>query len=187
MNTGDSKILHSSIPWMQTFSGKSFQLEKIDPGKIDIVDIAHGLSLTCRFNGHCRTFYSVAQHSILVSEIVSPENALWGLLHDAAEAYIGDVTRPVKRLIPQFKEVEARILKAVASKFDLPERIPEEVLDADNSILATEASQLMPDFTIWTDCPAEPIKDMEIIPWSWEKSKRLYIEKVNNLIENGRQ
>lgn len=170
-----------SDPWIQTFTGKVFSFGEINPAQIDVLDIAHGLSLNCRFNGHCRQFYSVAQHSVLVSELVSPENALWGLMHDAAESYLGDITRPVKRMVPAFKEIELKILKAIAQKFNLPERIPDEVHDADNRMLATEASQLMADFKLGEYGLTDPVKNLEIVPWPWEKAKQLFLERANVL------
>ncbi|MFG0247924.1 MAG: phosphohydrolase, partial [Phycisphaeraceae bacterium JB051] len=79
------------MSWIQTYTGKAFYPLREDPGIIDIRDIAHALSLQCRFNGHCSDFYSVAQHSVHVSEVVPQAFALWGLLHDAAEAYMSDL------------------------------------------------------------------------------------------------
>src|SRR5690242_11754504 len=83
--------------WMQTYTGRRFW--PLDPrvDDIDIGDIAHHLSLVCRFAGACREFYSVAQHCVGVSYVCDPKDALWGLLHDAAEAYVGDMVRPLKR------------------------------------------------------------------------------------------
>src|SRR4051812_30250690 len=80
--------------WMQTFTGRQFW--PVDPraDEIAIEDIARALAMTCRFGGHVRFHYSVAQHSFLVSLVCSPEHALWGLLHDASEAYLGDVVWP---------------------------------------------------------------------------------------------
>jgi hypothetical protein len=82
--------------WMQTYTGRQFW--PIDPraDEIDIVDIAHALSQQCRFAGHCKSFYSVATHSWHTSNVCNSENALWGLLHDAAEAYLVDLPTPIK-------------------------------------------------------------------------------------------
>ena len=83
--------------WIQTFTGRAFYVLDPRPEDVDIEDIAHALSMQCRFAGHCREFYSVAQHSVTASWLVPPEDALWGLLHDAAEAYVVDLPRPIKR------------------------------------------------------------------------------------------
>ncbi len=83
---------------MQTFSRTMFYPLDPHPEDVHIVDIAHALANICRFGGHAKRFYSVAQHSVLVSRIVEPEDALHGLMHDAAEAYVGDVVRPIKHM-----------------------------------------------------------------------------------------
>ena len=92
----------NSAHWIQTYTGLAFDLVEPSPGSVDVEDIAHALSLLCRYTGHCAWFYSVAQHSILVSEIVAataPELALAALLHDAEEAYVGDWSSPLKAVI----------------------------------------------------------------------------------------
>jgi uncharacterized protein len=88
--------------WIQTVTGKQFWPMDAQPEEVDIEDIAHALSLPCRFNGHCKQFYSVAEHSIHVSRVVSNENAARGLLHDAAEAYLSYIPQPVKRELTLF-------------------------------------------------------------------------------------
>ena len=97
-------------PWIQTVSGKKFPLLTPDTEAIDIQDIAHALSMICRFNGHCISFYSVAEHSVHVSRLVAPNLALWGLLHDAAEAYLGDVPTPLKGHLGGFRDREKTLL-----------------------------------------------------------------------------
>ena len=106
--------------WIQTYTGKQFW--PIDPRacEITIEDIAHALSLQCRFSGHCREFYSVAQHSCLVSSYCIDEDAGWGLLHDAAEAYLVDLPRPIKRfssLGVEYRKAEERVMAAVNEAF----------------------------------------------------------------------
>lgn len=143
--------------WMQTFSGRQFW--PIDPraNEVDIEDVAHALSLMCRYNGHCSRFYSVAEHSVLVSRAVPPEDALWGLLHDASEAYIADIVRPAKRFIAGYKPVEARIMAAVCERFGLPVEQPDSVSRADSAILADEAAQIMGPHPVPWDLPNAPL------------------------------
>lgn len=94
---------------INTFSGIEFDLLNPNPNDIDIEDIAHELSMLCRFNGHCKEFYSVAEHSVYVSYEIDEEFALIGLLHDAAEAYLGDVPTPLKKLLPEFKRADNQL------------------------------------------------------------------------------
>lgn len=129
--------------WMQTFTGRQFW--PIDPRAedVNIDDIAHALAHTCRFGGHCINFYSVAEHSVYVSLIVPPELAMVALLHDASEAYVLDVPRPLKAFLPGYKEIEHRVWEAVAEHFKLPVEMPQAIKDADNAMLLAEADQIM--------------------------------------------
>jgi len=130
--------------WTQTYSGTKFYPMNIYGSKINIYDIAHALSNVCRFAGHCSQFYSVAQHSVIVSKVVSKENARWGLLHDAAEAYIGDIARPIKHIkgMTGYRKLEREILKVVADRFGLEPKIPNEVKEYDDLVLRNEAKVL---------------------------------------------
>mgnify|MGYP005850916999 FL=1 len=131
------------MSWIQTYTGRMFWPMRPRVEDLDIRDIAHSLAMQCRFNGHCRVFYSVAEHCVRVSRILPQELAAWGLLHDAAEAYMSDLPRPVKQSLPEFAAAEERLLQVVADRFGLAWPIPQAVWQADDALLATEARDLM--------------------------------------------
>lgn len=129
--------------YLTTFSGKQFWPLDPRPEDIDPVDIAHSLSMQCRYAGHCQKFYSVAEHCVHLSNLVKPENALWALLHDASEAYLIDVPRPIKRYLNGYVELEAEVMKAICHYFELEIEMPLEVKNADFRILSDEGVQNM--------------------------------------------
>ncbi len=132
--------------WIQTFSGRQFWPLDARPDEIEIEDIAHALANTARFGGHTLGFYSVAQHSVHVSHTCRPENALWGLLHDAAEAYLGDIPRPIKHGpgFESFPEMEADLMAVIRDRFNLvPSVEPSDVKRADAIVLSTERRDLL--------------------------------------------
>lgn len=154
----------------RTFTGRRVHFLAPSPDEIDIDDIAHSLSYQCRFLGHTDCFYSVAQHSVLVSELVPEGDALWGLLHDAAEAYLGDLPAPIKRgpEMHAYRETEDRLLAAVALRFGLPPAVPESVKQADRIVLATEFRDVTTvDDADWIvkECGFAPSESMWILPW----------------------
>ena len=110
------------LPSVGTVTGKLFSFLDPDPAEICLEDIAHGLSNLCRFNGQTSAFYSVAQHSVLVSLLCNARDALWGLFHDAAEAYLGDIVSPIKRNLgmEQYRLAERVVMRAVAERYGLP-------------------------------------------------------------------
>ena len=130
--------------WVLTFRGHAVKPLEMRESDIDLYDIAHSLSMQCRWNGHTRSFYSVAQHCILVSKLADARDALWGLLHDAAEAYLHDMASPIKRILPAYVEAEGRCQEAILRKFRLPPNMPRSVHRADMIARVTEARDLMP-------------------------------------------
>lgn len=128
--------------WSQTSSGKQFFPLKPDPEAICIQDIAHALSNLCRFGGHVKEFYSVAQHSIIVASLLPPELQLAGLLHDATEAYLVDIPRPLKIALPEYKVIEERLAEVIEAKYGVSFEDP-RIKHADNVALMTEARDLL--------------------------------------------
>ncbi len=105
--------------WMQTFTGRQFWPLDPRPDEVEILDIAHALANLCRYGGHCRRFYSVAEHSVLLTRAVAPEYRLLALLHDASEAYLVDLPRPVKLSMPEYKAIEQVVMVAICERFGL--------------------------------------------------------------------
>jgi len=133
------------MSWILTYTGKHFDFRDIDPDVVCIQDIAHALGKLCRFNGHCARFHSVAEHSIAVCDLLPIEFKLEGLLHDAAEAYIGDCVQPLKMLLGDYRAIEQGVNWAIRTRFGLPSKMSPEVKHADLRVLATERMKLIPD------------------------------------------
>ncbi len=169
--------------WIQTYSGRRFNPTNPNPDAIVIQDIAHALSMQCRFTGHTKKFYSVAQHSVLVSHICNEEDALWGLMHDASEAYLIDVPRPLKRSgkFQAYLDFEAQMQEAICKRFGLPVQEPPSVKKADVKLLATEARDLMsPLHPDWVN-RTTPLP-FTIEAWSPQKAKDMFMQRFFELI-----
>jgi hypothetical protein len=172
-----------------TFTGRMIEPLNPDPAEIDILDIAHALSNQCRFTGHTSEFYSVAQHSVLVSQHCDPEDALWGLLHDASEAYLSDICRPVKRCTEWgagYETVEAILTLSVAQAFNLPDPggdqiMPPSVKHADDVLLRTEMRDLMPEGVAETMPPGDTL-DEELFGWAPERAKEEFLNRYEEII-----
>jgi hypothetical protein len=165
-------------PWITTFTGRQFHPFNPAVSDIHIYDIAHALANTCRFNGHTNQFYSVAQHSVLVAEVVkrmAPDRPCHdALLHDAAEAYLTDVCTPVKRSLDGFVAMEERVLRTIfeAYKVDRPGAVREALIHrADTTLLATEARDLVRG---WKPDGIEPLAE-RIVPWSPERAEVIFL------------
>lgn len=170
-----------SDAWITTFTGKKFHLFDPRPEEICIEDIAHSLSLQCRFTGHVKSFYSVAQHSVLVSRECR-KFPVWGLLHDAAEAYIGDMSAPLKHTSEMaiFRETEARIMSAIAKRFNLTPEEPREVKTADRRLLLSEARDLLGSCTGWYS-EYRPFPQ-SINPWGPRLAEIAFLERFCALV-----
>lgn len=168
-------------PTICTASGKYFHFVEFERNEVDIEDIAASLSKINRFNGHTRLPYSVAQHSVLVSHIVTPRNALWGLLHDAHEAYIGDMPSPLKMLLPDFRNLEARVASFVRARLGLVGIEPDQVRQADLVALANEQHYLTAakdhDWIVTRGIPhAQPIE-----PWPHDIARNEFLHRYKQL------
>ena len=168
-----------------TATGYYFDFNQPEKSVISIVDIGAALSKMCRFTGHCNYFYSVAQHSVLVSHIVPKEFAMQGLMHDAHEAYTGDMTTPLKRLIPEYQEIESRVEKVVRSHYELPVELDPSVKDADMIMLMNERNALLParedDAEHWPI--VDPCPHKTVIPLTPEGSYELFMARYYELLE----
>lgn len=128
-----------------TYSGKLVNVIDPDPETIDIHDIAHALANQCRFGGHTKIFYSVAQHSLLVAAKAPAKYKLEALMHDAAEAYLIDLPRPVKRLLPDYDKMENNLMMIIALKFGFKWPMPKVVREADDKMMLLEIASLLDD------------------------------------------
>lgn len=164
-----------------TFSGGWFFPLKPRVEDVRIEDIAHALSLICRFTGHVETHYSVAEHCVHVSRLVPAHDALAGLLHDAAEAYIADVSGPVKH-DPRFKfyrDAEARLQSVIFERYGLPQEIPASVHRVDATIVAAEARVMFQSPPEWAG-PRSAL-DRLIQGYGPRVAERVYLERFKEL------
>lgn len=167
--------------WILTQSGMRFW--PLDPraDEVHIQDIAHALSRLCRFAGHVvPAIYSVAQHSVLVSHACHPDDALWGLLHDATEAYLVDVPSPVKRApaLAAYRAAERRLELVVAEAFGLPPAMPASVHVADARLLATEKRDLR---SHADGLPGATPLAKRIEPWPSELARERFLDRFEEL------
>lgn len=168
---------------IRTFTGNTFDYANPSVLSISIEDIAHALSFICRFSGHVKAFYSVAEHSVRVSELCTGENKLWALLHDASEAFCSDLPRPFKRMIGMepYRTYEKRTMDVICERFGLPREEPAGVKQADMRMLVTEQRDLMVNAgPEWHD--VRPLQDI-IVPWSSAVAHAKFIKTFDLLRE----
>jgi|SRR5579859_2236637 len=181
------------MTWMQTRDGHAIELLAPDLTEVTIDEVAHSLSRINRFCGHTRTVsgYSVAVHSVAVSQHLPPALALWGLMHDAHEAFLGDITSPVKAALRElgggeaFDRLESKLIVAVRSRWRLCGPMPREVKVADLEALATERRDLLGEeskpWNLRVD--GEPVRpwDETAMPMPTQEGKRLFLRRYEEL------
>jgi hypothetical protein len=174
-------------PYLQTVSGRWVNPFDPDPEQLDAGDIARALANQCRFGGHARVFYSVAQHSVIVSELVEQrggdvEDAFAALMHDATEAYLGDMPHPLKHrsaLGAAFKEAEDHLEQVIRDRFGIKAVVP-EIKRVDRALLATERRAFSGESWHWPELEGVEPLDLELVAWppdeAFEAFARRYAE-----------
>jgi uncharacterized protein len=166
-----------NVSAVSTKSGRRVALLNPSPSQIVIGDIAHGLAHQCRFNGQTSKFYSVAQHSVLVASILPRELRLAGLLHDASEAYLGDVVQPLKDLLPEYQAIEENFCKVLGMRFGVNLQHNDAIRHADLVVLATERRDLMPmDMADWSSIAGITPMSRTIKPMTPEAASAQFME-----------
>jgi hypothetical protein len=173
---------------LQTHTGLVFDLRNPTCEMICLEDIAHALSLTCRYGGHCREFYSVAQHSVLCAQQSIQDSqpigiSRWVLMHDASEAYVTDLPRGLKNLLPEYKVLEDRIHLVISKRFAMSWPMPKEIKEYDNRVLITERDALLDHVTEAWDpwSQIEPYANLAILPEPAEVAKAHFLEMCTKL------
>lgn len=176
-------------PWITTYTGRRVNPLNLQVEDIDILDIAHHLATINRWCGALREPISVAQHSVHVSWLCDGTGAeLEALLHDASEAYLGDVTKWLKgsEAMAAFREAEDRAITVICRKFDMPILFDHSVEDADKLMIGIEGQFGIPG---WTPFPGYQLPTFEILQrarfygqaWSWQKAKAVFISRFEEL------
>jgi hypothetical protein len=170
--------------FMQTATGRKFWSMDPRADEVFIEDIAHALSMQCRYAGHCLRFYSVAEHCVLMARKLRWEGvdvALWALLHDGSEAYLVDVPRPVKPYLEGYKAAEAKVMAAICDRYELAHEMPAVVHDADNRIIADELVNLVK--MDWHGKHDNPL-GVELRYWTPEKAEEEFMATFQALMDN---
>lgn len=156
---------------IRTFKGIYFDVFEPDYRLIDIEDIAHSLAMQCRFNGHIKEFYSVAQHSVWVAERVPQIHMKAALLHDASEAYLADIPSPIKKHFTQYHVIEDLVMRAVAKRFDFEYPFADVIKEYDRKALVYE----------WN---YKVIENIDTDNWDFKLAKAKFIECFNRIESN---
>ena len=175
-------------PYLQTVSGRRVNPFDPDPEQLDIEDIARALANLCRFGGHSRVFYSVAQHSVIVSELVEQrggdaEDVFAALMHDASEASLGDMPHPIKHRSPlgaAFKAAEGHLEEVIRERFAIKPDVP-EIKRADRALLATERRVFSGESWHWPELDGVEPLELELSAWAPEEAARAFRERFAEL------
>lgn len=178
--------------YRSTYSGLVFDFVNPTEDMIDIEDIAHALSQLCRFTGHCDRFYSVAEHSLIGALIFmerkQDELAFEFLMHDAHEAYVGDLSTNLKKLCPDFKVVEERVDKVIRKKYNMESIMPIEVKRMDTTMLATEKKNLLYNhrFSEWNVLKGVEVLDEDFTAGelSVKEMRQLFLDTFDMLMQS---
>lgn len=166
-------------------SGKLINIREPEVDMIDIADIAHSLSMICRFGGHSNRFYSVAQHCVIVSAMAPVEIGFEALMHDATEAYLGDVIKPLKIIIGKsYKELEERFMNQIIKRFDLDCANLEQVKKYDMDALVLEHEFLQKDnWHLWKETMERlyiPLYQQHA--WSPDYAREMFLHQYRMLL-----
>lgn len=182
----DTDTEYTSTDFIEVFTGRAFYPLEPKQEDLTVIDVAHALSLQCRYAGHTKFFYSTAQHSCLITDIAenegaSPDDLLKLLMHDAPEAYLVDVPRPVKQYMPEFRKWDKKINDVIYTWLGYPGgAIPAMQDSLDSRIIRNERRDLMfKSKHVWGVDTLEPLGLPTIRAWSSEKAERLFIQKFN--------
>ena len=173
--------------WQQTYLGRAIYAQDPRPDEIEIEDIAHALAHQCRFAGHVRAFYSVAEHCVRASYQAPPGLEKAALFHDAPEAYIGDLVRPLKatEFGKAYLVVEAKLAKAIGEKFGVViDPLPAEIEEVDRRMLVTEKRDLLaPPPKEWTYAQGHNAKPYAVViePWGPIEAKMRFLTRYREL------
>ena len=174
-------MMTDTIPEILLYSGNYFNFLQPECHNYLIRDIAHSLSLTNRYSGHTKYAYNVAQHSVLCSYLVPDDYALEKLMHDASEAYLGDIASPLKQLLTEYKIIEAKVESAIAKQFGLCYPFPSCVKEADMRMLRTEFEDVVSSRFIPDCCAKFHRASFEITQWTAEYSEEMFLNRYYKL------
>ena len=172
-------------PEIQTHSGSFFNFLEPEKYPLDVGDIAHALSHICRFGGHTKDFYSVAQHSVYVARCLPKDKQLQGLFHDATESVLGDIPTPLKQPLPDYKAIEKNVERCIMIQLGLPVELDPLVKHYDRVLLVTEQRDIMTqcaDPLFWKPQDGVYPREERIIPWGPILAKRKFLDLYYELI-----